>query len=100
MDTSLAGRAAGVMPIDKDIAVLCFFTSEHFIRAKPVPPTFTLTGGLDGGLRRAFQDCFFLNWTSSYKLHHAGLPVLRMSHQKQKSLAIQNGAVIRPCSHQ
>ncbi len=89
-----------IMPVDEDIAVLHFFTIEHFVRAKPVLLMFMLTGGPDGGLRRAFQDCFFLNQTSSYKLHHTGLPVLHMSHQKQKSLAIQNRAVIHPCSHQ
>ncbi len=87
-----------IQPVDEDIAVLRFFTDGRFAEAKPVPPEFTLTGGPGGGARRTFEGCFFLNWTCSYKLCHAGSPLLRMSHQKQKSLASQNGAAIRSCS--
>lgn len=84
-----------LMPLDEDLAVVRFFTDERFVEPKPVPPEFTLTGGPEGGKRRAFEGCFFLNWTCSYyKLRHAGALVLHMSQQRRNAISMQNGAVI------
>jgi hypothetical protein len=87
-----------IQPVNKDIAMLRFFTDGHFAKAKPVPPKFMLTGGLSGGARHTFKGCFFPNWTCSYKLCHTRSPMLRMSHQKQKLLTCQNRASIHSCS--
>ena len=84
-----------LMPLDEDLAVVRFFTDERFVEPKPVPPEFTLTGGPEGGKRRAFEGCFFLNWTCSYyKLRYAGALVLHMSQQRRHAISVQNGAVI------
>ncbi len=86
-----------LMPVDEDIVTMRFFTDERFVEPKPVPPKFTLTGGPEGGKRRAFEGCFFLNRTCPYyELHYAGALVLRMSQQRRSTLSMQNGAVILP----
>ena len=84
-----------IIPVDDDIAALKFYADDRFADSIPVPPGFSLTAA--SGLRRPFEDCYFLNWACSYKLRFAGSTVLLISHQKQQALTAINGAAIRTC---
>jgi hypothetical protein len=84
-----------IIPVDDDIAALKFYADDRFADSIPVPPGFSLTAA--SGLRRPFEDCYFLNWACSYKLRFAGSTVLLISHQKQQALTAKNGAAIRTC---
>lgn len=78
-----------IVPVNNNVAAVQFHQDQHFNQQIAIPGGITMHDLGAGAAINPFMNCFFITWAAdSLELRSNGLPIFKLTNQKQQSLSV------------